>query len=469
MAREYHSTDGVKGVTDTHVKGAVANEGDDGKAWYVWDTKIAGFGCKITPAGKKVFIFQYRSKANQPTRRITIGALGGFDIGGRPWTVDRATKEAQKLRGLVSSGVDPVKQARDKAADEAKLEAERIRQAELASELTVASRSATWLAHIQASKPKTYGFYRGIMNNYVVPKIGTIAMPDLTNPHIWQVIESIPANQPTLRRNAYATMSAFWRWTSRAYKKTTGLPLATYSPFSDDDRPEKPKARDRALSDDDIAIVWRAAGELAAPFGAFVHLLISTLQRRSEVAGIDWRELSRADREWMLPAHRSKNGEANIIHLGTLAVVTLDGLAGGPNWPKQGLVLTTNGKKSLGGFSYIKRLLEDAIADAVQEAELPLPKPWIIHDLRRTGATKLQKLGIRKEVTEAVLNHRAKSKSGIEGVYQLHDYAPEKVIALSALNTELKRILKIKVRPNVVPLRRDLAQANKRARKGMHM
>lgn len=453
MAKEYRSIDGVKGVTDTHVKGAVA----DAKAWYIWDTKIAGFGCKITPAGKKVFIFQYRSKTSEPTRRITIGALGGFDVDGKPWTVDRATKEAQKLRGLVSSGIDPVKQARDHAANEATKEAERIRQAQLASELTVASRSVTWLAYIQTAKPKTHGFYRGIMNNYVVPKVGAVAMPELTNPHIWQVIESIPSSQPTLRRNTYATMSAFWRWTAKAYKKTTGLPLAPYSPFSDDDRPEKPKARDRVLSDDDIAIVWKAAAKLASPFGPFVQLLLSTVQRRSEVAGIDWRELSRDNQEWMLPAERSKNGEANIVPLGSLAIATLDALAGGTDWPKHGLALTTNGKKSLGGFSYIKRLLEAAIAEAVQEADLAMPKPWIIHDLRRTGATKLQRLGIKKEVTEAVLNHRAKSKSGIEGVYQLHDYAPEKVMALNALDGELRRILKIEIEPNVVPIRRDIA------------
>lgn len=453
MAREYRPIDGVKGVTDTHVKGAVA----DAKAWYVWDTKIAGFGCKITPAGKKVFIFQYRSKTSEPTRRITIGALGGFDVEGKPWTVDRATKEAQKLRGLVSSGIDPVRQARDHAANEAMQEAERIRQAQLASELTVASRSVTWLAHIQTSKPKTHGFYRGIMNNYVVPKIGAVAMPELTNPHIWQVIESIPTSQPTLRRNAYATMSAFWRWTAKAYKKTAGLPLAAHSPFSDDESPDKPKARDRVLSDDDIALVWNAAGGLTSPFGPFVQLLISTMQRRSEVAGIDWRELSRDNQEWILPAERSKNGGANIVPLGSLAIATLDALAGGPDWPKHGLALTTNGKKPLGGFSYIKRLLETAIAEAVQEAGVPMPEPWIIHDLRRTGATKLQRLGIREEHTEAVLNHRSKPKSGIKGVYQLHDYAPEKVMAMNALDAELRRILKIQIEPNVVPIRRSIA------------
>lgn len=454
MAKEYRSIDGVKGVTDTHVKGAVA----DAKAWYIWDTKIAGFGCKVTPAGKKVFIFQYRSKTSEPTRRITIGALGGFDIEGKPWTVDRATKEAQKLRGLVSSGIDPVLQAKDKEADEARQVAERIRQDQLATELTVARRSELWLAYIEIAKPKTYGFYRGIMNNHVVPVIGTISMPDLRRADISRVVSNIPAGQDTLRRNAYATMSAFYSWTASDYEDATNLPLAEVSPFQFRKKgPPKPKARNRVLSDDDIAIVWKAAAKLASPFGPFVHLLIATVQRRSEVAGIDWRELSRDNQEWMLPAERSKNGEANIVPLGSLAIATLDALAGGSDWPKHGLALTTNGEKSLGGFSYIKRLLEAAIAEAVQEDDLPMPKHWIIHDLRRTGATKLQRLGIKKEVTEAVLNHRAKSKSGIEGVYQLHDYAPEKVMALNALDGELRRILKIEIEPNVVPIRRDIA------------
>ena len=47
--------------------------------------------------------------------------------------------------------------------------------------------------------------------------------------------------------------------------------------------------------------------------------------------------------------------------------------------------------------------------------------PWNVHDLRRTVATGLQRLGVRLEVTEAVLNHISGSRGGIAGVYQRHD------------------------------------------------
>jgi hypothetical protein len=47
-------------------------------------------------------------------------------------------------------------------------------------------------------------------------------------------------------------------------------------------------------------------------------------------------------------------------------------------------------------------------------------------------ATGLQRLGVRLEVTEAVLNHVAGSRAGIVGVYQRHDFAVEKRAALEA-------------------------------------
>jgi integrase len=58
--------------------------------------------------------------------------------------------------------------------------------------------------------------------------------------------------------------------------------------------------------------------------------------------------------------------------------------------------------------------------------------PWRIHDLRRTAATGLQKLGTPLQVTEAVLGHTAGSRGGIVGIYQRHDYADEKRAALEA-------------------------------------
>ena len=80
----------------------------------------------------------------------------------------------------------------------------------------------------------------------------------------------------------------------------------------------------------------------------------------------------------------------------------------------------TSRRRPVNGFSKAKARLDEAckVTD------------WTLHDIRRTVASGLQRLGVRLEVTEAVLNHRSGSTAGIVGVYQRHDYAAEKRDAL---------------------------------------
>ena len=89
--------------------------------------------------------------------------------------------------------------------------------------------------------------------------------------------------------------------------------------------------------------------------------------------------------------------------------------------------MTTNKKNPISGISKAKRQIDLEIAKANDGKTIP---HWRIHDLRRTVATGLQKLGIRFEVTEAVLNHISGSKSGVAGIYQQHDWIDEKRDAL---------------------------------------
>jgi hypothetical protein len=68
----------------------------------------------------------------------------------------------------------------------------------------------------------------------------------------------------------------------------------------------------------------------------------------------------------------------------------------------------------------------------LQAAQRILGDGVVVHDIRRSVATGLQRLGIRLEVTEAVLNHVSGSRAGVVGVYQRHDWAAEKRAALDA-------------------------------------
>lgn len=69
---------------------------------YRWDSELTGFGVKVTPAGTKTYLVQYRLGGRKGvTRRVTIGRHGA------PWTADSARKEAKRLLGEVAAGKDP--------------------------------------------------------------------------------------------------------------------------------------------------------------------------------------------------------------------------------------------------------------------------------------------------------------------------------------------------------------------------
>jgi integrase len=194
--------------------------------------------------------------------------------------------------------------------------------------------------------------------------------------------------------------------------------------------------RERVLSDEEAGAIWRAAGEAPLPFGAIVRLLMLTGQRREEVAGITWAELSEDLATWTIPAMRTKNGIAHLVPLSQPARELLHALRSDKprdvqddthQRAKLALVLPGERGTPFSGWSKAKAALDTASGVS----------GWWLHDLRRTLATGLQRLGVRLEVTEAVLNHLSGSRAGVAGIYQRHDWAEEKRAALDAWSAHL--------------------------------
>ena len=170
------------------------------------------------------------------------------------------------------------------------------------------------------------------------------------------------------------------------------------------------------------------------------------MQRRQEVAEMDWSEVDLVEKTWTLPAERVKNDEAHIIPLTGLAIDQLTAL--GPK--TQGLVFTTTGSTAVSGFSKAKATLDNEMKLIMAERQrarggesAPIfVLEWRLHDIRRTGATNLQALGIPIEVTEAVLNHISGTRAGVAGIYNRYKYEPEKRCALSAWDARLQELLR---------------------------
>lgn len=178
---------------------------------------------------------------------------------------------------------------------------------------------------------------------------------------------------------------------------------------------------------------------MAYPFGPFFRLLLLTLQRRTEVAEMRWEEISPDLTTWTIPAERTKNNKAHIVHLSEPARHVLAALHRQTN-PKTGAistyVFTNTGRTPISDFSGAKERLEKLIeADPAKNSSgkevCALPAPgWRLHDLRRTGVTVMARLGIGPHVADRVLNHVQGTIKGVAAVYQRHEFLKEREIAL---------------------------------------
>ncbi|WP_287363243.1 tyrosine-type recombinase/integrase [Mesorhizobium sp.] len=121
---------------------------------------------------------------------------------------------------------------------------------------------------------------------------------------------------------------------------------------------------------------------------------------------------------------------------------------------KAGYVFTTDGENPVSGFSRMKQRIDKLMAEIAGEVEIP---DWTVHDIRRTVAAGMQRIGVKMEVTEKVLNHKSGSFRGIAGIYQVHDYADEKRAALDAWGRFVIDLVEGKAAQNVLPFQQERA------------
>jgi integrase len=199
---------------------------------------------------------------------------------------------------------------------------------------------------------------------------------------------------------------------------------------------------------------------MAGPYGVGIRLLILTAARRAEIFRARRDELDPSNGCLRLPASRSKNGEARTIWLPPLAlelVTALPAFAGSP-W-----LLTMDGAHPFTNYGYNRRRLNDTILKLRREEAHssamdpdrvePMPE-WWIHDLRRTAATGMQRLGMRLEAVEAALGHVSGSRSGVVGVYQRHRFEEEAHAAVFAWGAHVQALVEDSSAGRVVHLRR---------------
>jgi len=217
------------------------------------------------------------------------------------------------------------------------------------------------------------------------------------------------------------------RWTRSLFQYAVELELLVTNPFDSVRNRERQRSRTRVLSMEELRAVWQCAQGLEYPFGPYFQLLILTGTRRSEWANArkDWLDplVTRLE----IPAQAYKSDRPQVVPLSAVArriVTKLPTHKAGPY-----VFSTTNGERPISGFSKAKARVDAFLAENGLVAE-----PWVAHDLRRTMATHMERLGIAPHVIEACLGH---SLRGIAAVYRRYQYLPEKQAAFEAWTREV--------------------------------
>ena len=437
-------------LTDAAVQRLKAPSG--GRVEY-FDATLPGFGIRVagptprSPDGRRTWVLLYRHKGEQ--RRLslepTYPALSLAD----------ARKQAGDALGLVSKGVDP-------AAVKAKAK-EPVEKPDTFA--TIVETYLTRGLEKKARAPRYVVETRRNFTNHVLPRWGDKPLAAIARKDVIAMLEDIAehgtdrkvegkafhaAGGPIAANRVLAAVRALFNWSIRRG-------LVEINPCALVDLPGNEVPRERTLTSPEMKELWPHFEALGYPFGPFFQLGLITAQRRTEVAEMRWADLDLEAKTWTIPADQNKSGRTHVVPLSTMAVDLLVELPRKTLTEKNGstrpspYVFTSDGDVPISGFSRAKeRVGEKALAHRraadPEAADIP---DWGIHDLRRTAATEMGRLGIPEFIISKVLNHAARGVTG--RVYNQYEYLTEKRHALDTWAAYLERLVKPRAE-NVVAL-----------------
>ena len=356
-----------------------------------FDQGYPGLALRVSYGGSKSWVYFYRLFGKQ--KRMTLGRWPSMSLS--------AARDAwRNARTTIDKGESPQHQ-RPAAAN------------------SFAAVADEWLKRDQAHNRSCAATQR-LIDRCAKPvwegrQITTIGRRDIND-----LIDSVADRGAiVMARRLHAHLHRLFRW-------SVGRGILETNPMAHLPKPGSETARDRVLTDAELAQVLKNLSKLRPPFPAIFQLLILTGARRSEIIRLRWSEIK--DDTIILGRERIKVDQAHSIPLAPLALDIIKQL---PRIGPSDFVFTLNGRHPVTSLAKRKRQLDRLI-------KIP---PWRVHDLRRTLATGLQRLGINLQVIEAVVGHVGGSRSGIVGVYQRHSFDPEKRTALEAWAREVERIV----------------------------
>jgi integrase len=370
-----------------------------------------GFGVRVTAAGAKAFVLNYRLRGRE--HRFTIGVYPD-------WSVIRAIKTARDLRQRVDRGENPLDDRKP-----------------VPKEKTIGSVLDDYIKERANGKEKPLrgaGARKSAFERLVKPAIGNKGITEIIKDDIIAMRRRISKSAgPVMADRTFAYFRAAMNWFAESVPGGDAFDtrkLAIGDPLTD----AKERRRTRTLSPDEIRLIWPEL-EKAGTFGALCKVLLLTGQRRNEAAGMCHAEVVE-DGLWEIPAARYKGKRPHPVPISepVAAIIKAQLEASGCEY-----VFPSRVKTPFTGFWRAKEALDEAVLEAMRQKAItrahdpkkvaPIP-PWTLHDLRRTARTMMSAIGIPSEISERVLGH---AQDSLRETYDRHKFLKEKREALDRL------------------------------------
>jgi integrase len=397
-------------LTDRSVK--ALRPPPEGGRHNVWDALMPGLCVRVSRGGVRSF---YCAKRRAGDKKVSWVWLGVFPTMG----LAEAREACREALTSLMAGEHPKAQAENR----------RLAEEEARSHTFAAIAEQFDRAYV--SRLRSARNYRGCLTRHLVPALGELPLAEIRRRDVRTMLERVARTSgAATARQAYAVLRKTLSWALQL--DITGFETNVAASISVSDIVGAGKARDRLLSDGELAAIWRAIPSIGEPAATIYRLLLLTGARRNEVAAATWADLDRDGRTLLVPAERSKNKQAQLIPASDTAVAYIDALpvfSGG----RFMFGLPTAGASPFRSFGHAKARLDRALVE-----QGIVMQPFVLHDFRRSVRSGLGRLGIAPLVAELCLGHKQR---GIAQVYDRYSYFSEKRAALEAWERHLLSVV----------------------------
>ena len=365
-----------------------------------WDQSFPGsFGVRVRKGGRKTFMFLYRTGGRR--RRMKLGIYPALSLAG-------ARAQAFDLLGAVERGEDPAEERQQE---------HRAGTFEELAELYLERHARP------QKKPASIKEDTRILKAYLLPAWGRRKFRSVTRSDVIRLLDNIQFKRqaPVMANRVKALTSTIFNF---ALRKAL-VPETFANPCTHVELPARERSRDRVLSDDEIRALWRDLENRAEPTASIYRLILLTGQRPGEMKAMRWCDMD-GENIWTIPAAETKNKREHKVPLSSQALAIIEGLR-----PFSGDSEFVFAAAPSGGHIHWLQKTSQRIQRNTGFHFRP-------HDLRRTCATNLSKLGIDDVTIARILNHSWPLRH-MTAVYNRWEKLPEMSRALQRWGERLER------------------------------